>query len=310
MNKRCKVIGVSMFGKYFAANGCEVIDLYKKINKITKIVKRLDGVFHLFPNGYFFNDMLLPSCREDCDTAIIFDFFNANNALFHSILREVRAKRKIIFLWNTIESPLENIPDEWEIWTFDTGNAKQFGYKYGGTFYPIQEYGSGINNEQLKYDVFFAGLDKGRRAKIEELERDFDNLNITYRMDLMSRKVRQILFDRYVMPKPYSELIKCIKESKAILDITKEGQSGLTLRVLESLVFRKKLITNNRCITNLKIYSPRNIFVLGKDDINTLPTFIDTPCSTVNFDITEYDISNWLDRILNNEQFTYEQNGL
>lgn len=310
MTNRCKIIGISMFSQYFAANGCEMIALYRKTNSLTKIMKRMDARLHLLPKTYWLNEKLHQSCKDDSDIAIVFDFFNTNYSLFHTILRETKAKRKIIYLWNTVDAPLTNIPDDWEIWTFDVGNAEKFGYKYGGTFYPIDEYGSIEIDNKTKYDVYFAGLDKGRRAKIEMLEDELDGHDITYRMDLMSRKIKQLLFDRYVMYKPYSEIIRCISSSKAILDITKEGQRGLTLRVLESLCFRKKLITNNHDITKYRFYNPKNIFVLGMDNIDKLSSFLATPYVAVDFDIKEYSIRKWLERISSNKQFLYEQNSI
>lgn len=310
MIKKCKIIGISMFGNYFAANGCEEVSLYKKNNSLMTIIKRIDTRLHFLPKTYWINKRLYQSCKECDDVVIVFDFFNTNYSLFHTILKEVRAKRKIIYLWNTINAPLKDIPEDWEIWTFDIGNAERFGYKYGGTFYPIEESCVGQDANQIKFDVFFAGLDKGRRQIIELLECEFDNLGITYRMDLMSRKITQLLFDRYVMYKPYWKIIRCIKSSKAILDITKEGQKGLTLRVVESLCFRKKLITNNSDIVKYKFYNPSNVFVLGTDDLSKLPSFLCKPYVPVDFDIKEYSISRWLDRIMNNEQFYYEQSCL
>ena len=307
---KVKIIGNSMFHNNFENCGCDVVELYKPVGGFTKVFKKLDAKIRFMPSDFWLNDRLYPLCEEKCDVAIVFDFFTAREVLFHSIVDIVNAKRKIIYLWNAIDAPLENIPADWEIWTFDIGNAERFGYKYGGTFYPME---NNVRNDGvyfIKYDVFFAGLDKGRRACIEELEMTFDKLGITYRMDLMSRSVRQLLFDRYVMYKPYAEIIKCIKQSRAILEISKKGQKGLTLRVLESLRYKKKLITNNSNIVRYKFYTPKNIFILGRDDMSALPSFINGPYLPIEFDTEEYDIARWLDRILADKQFTDERNGI
>lgn len=41
---------------------------------------------------------------------------------------------------------------------------------------------------------------------------------------------------------PYHELCKYVAQSKALLDIPKIGQEGLTLRVMEALFYKKIII--------------------------------------------------------------------
>ena len=54
---------------------------------------------------------------------------------------------------------------------------------------------------------------------------------------------------------PYEENINRTLNANIIIDITKENQSGWTLRILEALFFNKKLITNNINILGSEIYS-------------------------------------------------------
>ena len=68
-----------------------------------------------------------------------------------------------------------------------------------------------------------------------------------------------------------------IRRAKAILEVNQKGQVGCTLRALEALFFRKKLITTNLNIQKEDFYNPENIFIYGKDDIRNLHKFVEKP---------------------------------
>lgn len=69
----------------------------------------------------------------------------------------------------------------------------------------------------------------------------------------------------------YEEYLKVVKRSRAVLDIVKKNNYGLTLRVLEALVAHKKLITNYMDIKKMEFYNESNIFLLeGEDKLENL----------------------------------------
>lgn len=72
-------------------------------------------------------------------------------------------------------------------------------------------------------------------------------------------------------PMQYEEYLKVVKRSRAVLDIVKKNNYGLTLRVLEALVAHKKLITNYMDIKKMEFYNESNIFLLeGEDKLENL----------------------------------------
>lgn len=86
------------------------------------------------------------------------------------------------------------------------------------------------------------------------------------------------------------------------ISINKDGQEGLTLRVMESIFFEKKLITNNKKIINYDFYTPENIYIL--DDLINIDyldiiKFINTPFQKMEERIIKkYTFEFWLDNIL------------
>ena len=66
---------------------------------------------------------------------------------------------------------------------------------------------------------------------------------------------------------------------------------------MESIFFRKKLVTNDRRIVDMDFYSSENIFVLGMDNIDMLYSFIKQPYVEIDKSIVEkYDFDNWVNR--------------
>lgn len=96
----------------------------------------------------------------------------------------------------------------------------------------------------------------------------------------------------------YQQNLDNIAQCKALLELNNEGQSGPTLRAMEVISFRKKLITNNSYIKNYDFYNKSNIFILGEDDPSTLKEFINTPYQDVPSNVIErYDVNTWIKNI-------------
>ena len=93
--------------------------------------------------------------------------------------------------------------------------------------------------------------------------------------------------------------MKMIASSKAILDLVQSGQSGLSLRVLESVFLRKKLVTGNTRVKEYDLYRPENIYVLQNNNIDGLFDFFQTPYVDLEESVVKkYDFKNWIDHYI------------
>ena len=94
------------------------------------------------------------------------------------------------------------------------------------------------------------------------------------------------------------EMDRVFAESKCVLDSAQEGQIGLTIRVLEALGARKKLITTNEDVANYDFYRPENIYIYnGEIDLNN--AFFKEEYKKVDESIYEkYSLRNWLKTIV------------
>ncbi len=100
------------------------------------------------------------------------------------------------------------------------------------------------------------------------------------------------------VPLKGSDLDKVYKSSKCVLDSAQDNQNGLTIRVLESLGAKKKLITTNSDIANYDFYRPENIYVYsGEFDFNSV--FFKSDYIALPEDIyKKYNCRAWLEQLL------------
>jgi hypothetical protein len=90
------------------------------------------------------------------------------------------------------------------------------------------------------------------------------------------------------------EYIRLFNASNCIVDITTESQSGLAMRVLDTVGAGKKLITNNTYIPREPYYSPQQICIIDPDNFDVPAEFF----RLETFTKVNYSIDLWIDRIL------------
>ena len=137
-----------------------------------------------------------------------------------------------------------------------------------------------VNKEKPQFDVFFVGKDKNHKRfdYLQQLEKQFAQLGLrTYFHIVSEHRYGRYFNSQYKGFMPYDECLKFLGKTKSILYLGYGSQECVTIRILESLVHNIKLITDCLWIKNYDFYNSHNIFILGEDDINGLPDFLNTP---------------------------------
>lgn len=62
---------------------------------------------------------------------------------------------------------------------------------------------------------------------------------------------------------PYSEVLQYSYNTDCIVEIVREKQSGISLRVCEAVLFNKKLVTNNENVKSYPFYNPEYIHIFN-----------------------------------------------
>lgn len=90
-----------------------------------------------------------------------------------------------------------------------------------------------------------------------------------------------------------------LSESKAVIDVQKSHQRGLTMRTIEMLGANRKLISTNSHVKNHDFYNPHNICVVNPLEPIVPTDFFQTPYQAPAVHIREkYSLATWLERLL------------
>lgn len=101
------------------------------------------------------------------------------------------------------------------------------------------------------------------------------------------------------LPLTKIEVQRVFFSSGAILDVEHPLQTGLTMRTLETLGAKKKLITTNSNVLTYDFYNPSNICVIDRNSPVIPAGFLITPYVDIDPSVYQrYRLEGWLDEIL------------
>lgn len=164
-----------------------------------------------------------------------------------------------------------------------------------------------------KYDFCFVGTAHPKKYKLIKMMSKqlmkvypdqfiyffFPSPIVFFYRKIMNKELRYARYSEFhYKPLKDRELNSIYEESKCVLDSAQAGQSGLTIRVLEALGAKKKLITTNEDVINYDFYKPENIYVYNSG-IDLCDIFFKSNYVEVENDIYErYSLRNWLKEVL------------
>lgn len=267
------------------------------LNRYCSIINRIFRKYlknrHL-PACFVFGNRLIKIFKslKSGDKVVLSDYIQP--CLLHAIKDIVDPDVRVsIWLWNPIKNNTEVINNVnylkqigVKCSTFDKEDAYTYDLNHLDTFYNMHVEKS--IDQNIKYDFYFLGVPKDRGNLIKRMQETLSSYNNLFIVPIQT--------SQYIT---YSENINNIINSRCIVDITQGKQHDITLRPLEALVYKKKLITNNVNIKSYPFYSPNNIFILGLDSMENIDDFLNCPyADNISDDIIEkYDINYWIERV-------------
>lgn len=266
---------------------------------IDRQVKKIAAFFHSIAfNNYIYNKNNIEKYIANHRGIIVFDTIYSNLDL--TWLRiHFPTLRIILWFWNPVGNtvlPQDITARDIELWTYSITDSEKYGLHYNTPFYPLQNAVS--YDEVNEYDVIFWGRNKHRKELIACYDRQFKKIGLDTRIHITPDRWFQSFYQRnmsrYV---PYDKIIADIMRSRSILDIYTNPMAGLSLRTMEALFYKKKLITNSIEIKKYDFYSKANVFILGEDNIQYLADFVKSPYIDVDPRIVcKYSATSWLKR--------------
>ena len=288
--------------QYLQYLGLQNIIVRRRLPKIIRFLRKLP-VFSL----YISNTKERSMWELDCigyKTVVLFDTYAHYSEYAHKIERTVSEDtRLILYLLNPafFSDDYTKLSNRWEIWTFAKVDSEKYGFRYGGTFYNphLLKLTEKENRESKQTDVLFVGTDKGRKIYVNELENILTNEGIKCDFRIVDN-FKSLFYTGYSREVSYLDLCKLICNSKVILDVVQEGQYGLTLRIMEAILFGKKVITTNKYLAKDEDFSSNeNIYILDKYNLKGLKSFILKPEVPYNENLKQkYSFYSWMERLI------------
>lgn len=282
------VLAAAKEGYYYGyvSEGYPVYQLYKNVNLIGRIAREICFRIPVLPKAAWYDKTCIKSKAR---------YLLVNDTLVtRHYLKWLRAHfptAQINFIYNNMVGNArhlkpDQIPNDVRVWTYDEYDSQKYGIRLKETSPYFPDYVK--TSEEKKYDLFFVGRDKGRGEKLLKFEKWLNAHGVTTYF-IITRDGRFKKTKPYYKKEiSYDENVRIVAQSRAVLNVTMKNQRGITLRDLECLFNRVKLITTNKYIVNADFYNPNNIFILGVDDKENLSKFIAAPyddSQPVNMDL-------------------------
>ena len=227
------------------------------------------------------------------DNVIISAYTQRN--LFNAIKHVVKDGVVInLWMWNPVSSSstfkksIELLKqDNVKLHTFDTKDAADYGMTHHCTFYNMRYNNPACN---IEYDFYFLGAKKNRINEINHVQSILKRFKCNF--------IIPIKDNDFIT---YKENLINIQKSRCIVDIVQNNQYDITLRPLEALAYRKKLITNNIHIKKYPFYNANNIFIINEDKTSDLDYFVNSTYVEIDEEIiNQFDINTWVESFNSN----------
>ncbi len=301
-NKKILFLSVSFF-KYERAiakrltemgNEVDFYDERPSNSNLSKGIIRLNKrLYHLKINKYY--NLILNEIKHKKYDYFLLIKGEAIPAFFLEKIKENNPKMEMIY-YNfdpLTEYPnlISNLKYFDKKFTFEYNDSVKYNLNFRPLFY-LDEYENLSQNQSLpEYDIVFIGSAHTDRYIVgEKIKAIADQLKLrsyfyyyamgrfTFRLKkIIDKNLKQFDIDKVSFDKlNHEQIIDFYKKTKSVLDINKPFQNGLTIRTFEVLASGRKLITTNFDIKNYPFYTPDNILVIDRKNIQLDPEFFKT----------------------------------
>lgn len=295
------------------------VDFFDDRPSTKGIVKAIIRVNKNLINGYIekYFEGIMERIR-DKKYDVVFLISGQSLSFSKSMLIELKTAQPdakyILYQWDSIKNfpyicEMHDLFDT--IFSFDRNDCKNnAGMNFLPLFYSRKYENIGKNKKDTyQYDFSFVGTAHPKKYKfISEMSAQLkevypkqyiyfffpSKIAYYYRKFFSPEMKHTRISEFHFTPVKGEKMDKIITESRCILDSPQAGQLGLTMRVLESLGAKKKLITTNSDVKNYDFYCPENIYVY-ENSIDLDDIFFSTEYCELDTDIYEkYSLRKWL----------------
>lgn len=235
-----------------------------------------------------YDKKIVDAIVKDTGLAIIDAYVN-DDLLY--LMKKYRPKKSWLLIWNPLTDEKANYYKKYlpidNIYSYSIDESKKYGFHHFNDFYYIDYPKLDL---PIKRDFYFLGHDKNRMELLEKFAKLIGD-KYTFQFDIFtayldeSKKGNKLFnyFSEYI---PFIEYLNRVFESKCLVDFN--NTTNITFRTLESLIFEKKYITNNKGFMNMDFYNPNNILIVDANTtMNDIDEFLNKPYVRIDRNILE-----------------------
>lgn len=252
---------------------------YRKII-MRKITSYYQEIINTFSEDYF-------------DYVIFFNPETITVELLKKLKEKQKSAKFILYMWDSFENKShtkELLPYFEKKYSFNKKDCDGCDIKFRPLFF-VDTYDSdksNLLNQKNNIDIGFIGTIHSDRYKILKKLRvlaEKSGLKTSYYMFFPNKLLYyKYKFENWTKEKirindfkfvslDSSEVLAYLSKCKTVIDIQHPKQIGLTMRTIEMLGLKKKLITTNTDIVNYDFYNKNNICVIDRENIEIDKSF-------------------------------------
>ena len=255
---------------------------------------------------------------------IVYDlviFINAEAVSYSSLekLKQIHSKSTFVFyIWDSLRNKgfdLNKLSFFDIRQSFDKNDCEEYKLDFNPLFFsPKYENVALAAPQKENNKVFFVGTVHSDRyrflLKIKNIASKFDigtfyylffpSKILYYKMKFTDKFFRNTkLSDFKYVPIEPSLMFEKFSESSMVIDIQHPKQTGLTMRTIEVLGAKKKLITTNEAIKGYDFYNENNILVVDRKNPVIPDNFFNLPYCEISPEIYySYSLRGWIEKLL------------
>lgn len=208
-----------------------------------------------------------------------------DNVLLKKIKNQWLNARLILYMWDSTKNKkIKKTFNQFDsLYSFDPDDCRKYKLNFRPLFFiPELEKTTELERQDYKYDLSFIGTVHSDRAKIIlEISKYCNANNISYfwylyipgrlmylmRMlvDSSLRKIDQKYI--HLVPMKKSQFAEISEKTRCVIDINHPKQTGLTMRTIEMVGGKRKILTTNKQIKTYDFYVPSNQIVISREEI-------------------------------------------
>lgn len=202
-----------------------------------------------------------------------------------------------------------------KIYTFDANDANTFNFKLKPLFFTNEHINKSKEKRENKYKVSFIGSHHSDRFEFIKLFKRVNHLDTKEFFYHLYRPRLSYIYNKYIKKNKMGDLnfkdlqsniitekdtLDILNNSNTVLDIHHVKQAGLTIRSLEALGLKKKLITTNPLINEYDFYNSNNIFQISRENPYVPEEFFTRDYKEINNNIyNSYCVDEWIKEFFN-----------